>query len=155
MSSKAEDFPTPFPPTRRRVHRALFLIIPCLRDATSLEDRLGLVYWRCPGNLLVSRNASFIFSTVRVFIVCRGTLARGNCRWIYQNHSNWPPAMVAARLMAWIGLGSAGAGGKRGRCRIKFGRSRLPNSAFVPVLSLAASSRFVRCIFLISWNRTL
>jgi len=120
MSSKAEDFPTPFSLTRRRAHRALFLIIPCLRDATSLEDRLGLVYWICPGSLLVSRNASLIFSAVRVFIVCRGALARGNCRWIHQNHSNWLPATVAARLMAWIGLGS---GGKRGTRRIKFDRS--------------------------------
>jgi len=38
MSSKAEDLPTPVSPTRRTVHRALFLMIPCLRDATSLED---------------------------------------------------------------------------------------------------------------------
>jgi hypothetical protein len=38
MSSKAEDFPTPVSPTRRIVTPALFLMIPCLRDARELED---------------------------------------------------------------------------------------------------------------------
>ena len=40
MSSKAEDLPTPVSPTSKIVCRSfsLFLMIPFLRDATSLKD---------------------------------------------------------------------------------------------------------------------
>ena len=46
MSSKTDDFPTPVSPTRRMVYGAfaLFfdvLMIPFLRDSTSLENTVG------------------------------------------------------------------------------------------------------------------
>ena len=48
MSAKAEDFPTPVSPIRKTVCRAfsLFLMIPFLRDATSLEDAVSTRSWK-------------------------------------------------------------------------------------------------------------
>jgi hypothetical protein len=47
MNSKTEDFPTPVSPTRRMVYGvfALFLdvlMVPFLRDSTSLEDNVKI-----------------------------------------------------------------------------------------------------------------
>ena len=48
MSANAEDFPTPDSPIRKTVGRAfsLFLMIPFLRDATSLKDAVRIHPWK-------------------------------------------------------------------------------------------------------------
>jgi len=81
MSSMIEDFPTPVSPTRRMVYDlfADVLIIPFLRDSTSLEKMIRRIASkkrrrRCD---LLERNFIFCIRTVLVWAIGIEDIATG------------------------------------------------------------------------------